>query len=172
MNFLKNVRVTTIFTTTSGTLGTTGDAVAESTAGSSGDGTTTKGGFPFYSTGLDMSGFEGVAFIATMQGTSAAGATLKAVYSAVSSTVAGSAYTDFPTAYITTATASTVYDTLVLDLVRPTKRFVAAAVQLSATSATVAGIIAIQYGNEKNPVTSLSTAYSVGGVNTVVGATA
>ena len=170
MNLLKNVKVSTIYSTTSGILGTTGTAADLSTAGSSGDGTTTKGGFPFASTGLDMSNFEGVMFIATVSGTTLF--TLKASGGNISSTAASTTYTDIPKAYIQSASVSTAYDTVVLDLVNPVYRFVTVTAQLPNTSQTLTGITAIQYGAFKSPQTSLSTAYLVSGAHTVIGTTA
>ncbi len=174
MNLLKNIKVTTIFSTTSGNLGTTGVAVAVSTAGSSGGDSTTRGGFPFPSTGLDMAGYDGVVFIAQAAGSSAGIGGLFAAYSSISSTELSTTFTEYPKAHVqgANAAASTVYDTVVLDVYRPVKRYINATLQLAATSEVPVSIIAIQYRGSKAPITSVSTGYKIGGTKTVVGTTA
>lgn len=170
MNLLNNVKVSHIFSSTAAATGSTGDAAAVSTAGSSGDGTTTKGGFPYFSTGLDMAGYEGVTFIATAANTTTW--SLNAFYNDLSSTTASISWTAFPKAYKQGVTGSTVMDSIVLDLVNPTHRFVAVSVQLPNTSSVPLDVTAIQYGPAKRPVTSTSTGYFVSATNTVVGTTA
>ena len=172
MNFLKSVKVSTVFSTTSGNLGTTGIAVAVSTAGSSGGDSTTKGGFPFASTGLDMSGFDGVVFVAQSAGSSAGIQALFAGYSTISSTSLSTTFTEYPSAHVKSASASTVYDAIVLDVYRPVYRYINAVMQLGATSEVPVSIIAIQYSGAKLPITSTSTAYNIGGSAIVVGTTA
>ena len=174
MNLLSNIRVTTILTSTSGNLGTTGVAVAVSTAGSSGGDSTTRGGFPFPSTGLDMAGYDGVVFIAQSAGSSAGPGGLFASYSAVSSTSLSTTFTEYPKAHVqgTNSAASTVYETVVLDVVKPVYRYINATLQLAATSEVPVSIVAIQYRGSKAPITTASTAYLIGNGKTVVGTTA
>ena len=171
MNLLQSFKVSTVLTTTSGALGTTGIAVAVTTAGSSAGDSTTKGGFPFASTGLDMQGYDGVVFIGQSAGSSAGINSLFAAWSATSSTELSTTFTEYPTAHVKSAAASTVYDTVILDVVRPVKRYINAIMQLAATSEVPVSITAIQYVAGKQPVTSTSTAYSVGGAVTAVGTT-
>lgn len=148
MNLAPNVKISTIWNTTSGNLNaTTGDS-AGTTAGSSAASSTTTGGFAFASTGLDMSGFEAVTFIATVTGASYAD--LNAGFSNVSSTVTSTSWTFFPTASVEAA-GSTVSITAVLDLIHPTKRYVNAIVQIPTSSAVVESVHAIQYGARKAP---------------------
>ena len=172
MNLLKSVKVTTIFSSTSAAVGSTGPVAALSTAASSGGDSTTATGIPFGSTGLDMAGYDGVVFIATVTGSSAGANFLRAAWSAVSSTDAITNFTEYPTAHAKGgASASTVYDKLVLDVVRPVKRYIAAIVGVAATSEVVLDITAIQYVAGKSPVTSTSTGYFIGATATAVGTT-
>lgn len=171
MNLLNNIKVTTVWSSTVAAAGTTGVALAVSTAGSSAGDSTTSGGFPFPSTGLDMAGYDGVVFISTVTGSSAGANALKAAWSALSSTDAATNFTDYPTAHVKSASASTVYDKLVLDVVRPVKRYIQAVVQLAATSEVLLDITAIQYRGSKAPITSTSTAYTIGGQYTAQGTT-
>ncbi|MCR4342020.1 MAG: hypothetical protein NUW01_19255, partial [Gemmatimonadaceae bacterium] len=154
MNLLNNFKITTIFSTTSGNLGTTGVAVAVSTAGSSGGDSTTKGGFPFPSTGLDMAGYDGVVFVAQAAGSSAGINALFASYHADTSTALSTTFTEYPKAHAKSASASTVYDTIALDVVKPVYRFINATMQLAATSEVPISIVAIQYRGSKAPITS------------------
>jgi len=171
MNLLTSVKVSSVLSTTSGTLGSTGIAVAVSTAGSSGGDSTTKGGFPFASTGLDMSGYDGVVFVGISAGAVAATPCMFAAWSGVSSTSLSTTYTEYPTAHVQSAGASTVFDVVVLDVVRPVKRYINAVLQLGATSEIPLGIIAIQYQSDKRPVTSTSTQYTISGAVTAIGTT-
>lgn len=169
MNFLTNVTVSTIWSSTDGAIDSTGNG--GSTVGNTGDGSTTKGGMnATASTGLDMSGYDGVCFIATVNNSSYA--VLKAGFSTVSSTVAASAWTDFGTAYKQATFGSTVQGTIILDLYRPTQRYVSATSQVASSSGGTRSIVAIQYNADKLPKGAASTAYLVFGVNTVVGTTA
>lgn len=171
MNLLKNVKVSTIFTSTAGaSAGSTGPVAGLSTAGSSGGDSTTLTGIPFGSTGLDMQGYDGVVFIASVTGSTGVNF-LRAAWSAVSSTDAITNFTEYPTAHVKGNSASTVYDTVVLDVVRPVKRYIAAIVGVAATSEVVQNITAIQYLAGKAPVTSISTGYFLTGAATAVGTT-
>src|SRR3990167_3058195 len=172
MDFLSGIKVTTVLTSTSGNLGTTGIAVAVSTAGSSGGASTTAGGFPFASTGLDMAGYDGVIFIGQSAGSSAGINALFAGWHSNSSTELSTKFTEYPTAHAKGgAAASTIYDTLVLNVYRPVKRYINCVMQLAATSEVPVSITAIQYRAGKAPVTSTSTAYSVGGQASAIGTT-
>ena len=171
MNLLRSVKVSTIFTSTSAAVGSTGPVAALSTAASSGGDSTTATGIPFGSTGLDMQGYDGVVFIASVTGSSAGPNFLRAAWSAVSSTDAITNFTEYPTAHVKGNSSSTVYDKLVLDVVRPVKRYIAAIVGVSATSEVVLDITAIQYVAGKSPVTSTSTGYFLSGTATAVGTT-
>ena len=172
MNLLKNIKVTTVYTSTSAAVGSTGPVAGLSTAGSSGGDSTTKTGIPFGSTGLDMAGYDGVVFIATVAGSSAGLNFLRAAWSAVSSTDAITNFTNYEKAYVTGgASASTVYDKIALDVYRPVKRYIAAIVGVAATSEVVLDITAIQYRGSKAPITSVSTGYFISAANTAVGTT-
>lgn len=171
MNFLKNFKITSVWTSTSAATGTTGVAITVSTAGSSAGDSTTPGGFPFPSTGLDMAGYTGVTFLATIVGASTGTAVLKAAWSAKSSTDGSSNFTDYPTAHIVDGGGSTTYTKLVLDVVNPVKRYIQAVVQLGATSEVLLDITAIQYPGHKTPITNQSTSYLIGNTLTVVGTT-
>src|SRR5258706_14971676 len=142
MNLLPTVAVKNIWSSTSAAVGSTGDA-AGTTAGSTQGDSTTIGGFPFTSTGIDMQGYDGVVFKADIAGSS--GSVLKATFSNLSSTVSSTSWTDFPSAYVASGTESTAFHSLVLDVVRPTKRFVTATVQVPSSSAVVLSVTAIQY---------------------------
>ena len=105
-----------------------------------------------------MAGFTGVTFVATVTG--ATYADLNAAFSNVSSTVSTTSWTFFPTASVEAA-GSTASITAVLDLAHPTKRYVAAIVQIPSSSALVESVYAFQYGPDKAP-TDGSTSYGQG----------
>lgn len=128
MNLSKNVKVTRVM-----------NAVAAGT-GDSQNGS-----------GVDMSGFEGVVFIAAF-GTLTDGAvtTLKAQQDTVS---------NFATAADLAGTAMSIADTsdndlLVLDIYRPSERYVRPVITRATANAVIDGVIAIQYGARELPTTN------------------
>lgn len=105
---------------------------------------------------LDMTGFEGVEFIADLgdqaatgvatltcqQDTDAAGGTMATLTGSVAYTFAAADGDD---------------DLLVLDVYKPVERYVRAQLKRETANITVKSIIAIQYGAMKTPVTQGST---------------
>jgi hypothetical protein len=160
MNLQPRVKVSTLFQSTSADPGSTGSASAMSTAGSSGGDSTTITGYPFSSTGIDMQGFDGVMFIANIAATSTSQHTLKAGFSRVSSTDAIANYVDLQGAYV--SSPSSAASSLVLDVYRPTQRYLNATLLYPTSSGGPTSIVAVQYWGDKSPVSN-STAYSVFG---------
>jgi hypothetical protein len=105
-----------------------------------------------YSTGIDMEGFQGVAFIASIIGTpTSAGFLLKAeecVSSAFSTALTGEI--GGSAVNVTTAIADGF---LILDVYRPTKRYVRAIMDRVTTDDEIGGILAFQYKASHSPVT-------------------
>lgn len=105
---------------------------------------------------LDMTGYEGVMFIADLgdqaatavatltaqQDTDAAGGTMATLTGSVAHTFAAADGDD---------------DLLVLDVYKPTERYIRAQLQRATANITVKSIIAIQYGAMKTPVTQSTT---------------
>ena len=172
MNLLKNIKVSTLWSSSAGQVGSsTGVAITVSTAGSSAGDSTTPSGFPIASTGLDMAGYDGVLFLATVTNVSTGVAVLKAAWSALSSTDGSSNFTDYPLAHVVSDQGSTVYQKLALEVIKPVKRYIQAVVLANATSGcAVEDIVAIQYRYDKAP-TSQSTSYFAAGAYTALGTT-
>jgi len=101
------------------------------------------------STAIDMTGFDGVCFLVKL-GTAAANNTVKGQQDTVTGfgTVADLAGSS--------TVAGVTNKVLVLDIQRPTKQFVRAAV-LRGTSTTIDAIIAIQYKARSLPITQIVT---------------
>ena len=114
---------------------------------------------------LDMSGYEGVMFVAIPWGVTAAGQLgLAALTGDTSGTLTAdtSRYSGTTGA---TATTDLMGDAIVLDVYRPTRRF--AGVELyRATQNSMATVIAIQYGAHKTPVIT-STSQLAGATTTL-----
>lgn len=116
---------------------------------------------------LDMQGFEGVAFIASI-GTVTAGGVIQVRprHGAVQSTTGMVTMTS----YVSGTTASTTAMTrriIINDLYRPTKRYVSVNLHRATANALVESVIAVQYGSKKKPVsqsTGVGTGVSGGGV--------
>lgn len=102
---------------------------------------------------LDMAGFDGVIFIALLGTvTDASVVTLTAKENTASSTSSPTptSVTGGATADITAATDSNHY--LVVDVIRPSKRYVYAALTRTTQNAVIDGVIAIQYRSRTVPV--------------------
>lgn len=104
------------------------------------------------STALDMTGYDGVLFIAKI-GTAAANNSLKGQSDVASamSTVQDMAGSSVPSSAVATL------KTLILDVARPTKQWVRCAV-LRGTSTTVDAIVAIQYRARNLPTAQAAAA--------------
>lgn len=106
---------------------------------------------------LDMSGFDGVIFIAVLN-TVVDGSvlTLTAYDNATNTNSGGTAVTGGATNAVTAATSSNTV--IVLDVIRPAGRYVYATLTRTAQNATIGGIIAIQYkGKGPDPITQGAT---------------
>lgn len=105
---------------------------------------------------LDMQGYEGVLFIWKLDDVDdTAVLTLQAQQDELNA--AGGMATLTGTATFTAGATDADDDCLVLDVYRPTKRYVRAQGVIATANATTAAIIAIQYGARKSPVTQSST---------------
>lgn len=105
---------------------------------------------------LDMSGFEGVAWIAKFDDVDdGAVLTLQAQQSASNS--AGGMATLVGNASYTAGASDADDDVLVMDLCKPLKRYVRPQLVIASANATLATIIAIQYRAKKLPTTQGST---------------
>ena len=143
MNLLKNVKITRVL-------------VAQA------DGTGTQS-----SDILDMSGHEGVVFIWKLDDVDdTAVLTLKAQQDELDA--AGGMAELTGNATFTAGATDADDDVLVLDVYRPAKQFVRAQGIIATASAKTAGIIAIQYGVRKAPVTQPATVVAS---NTIFGPT-
>ncbi len=132
MNLLKNTLITRVLVATA-------------------DGTGTQS-----STILDMQGYEGVMFIWKLDDVDdTAVLTLQAQQDELNA--AGGMATLTGTATFTAGATDADDDCLVLDVYRPAKRYVRAQGVIATANAKTAGIIAIQYGARKAPVTQSST---------------
>lgn len=116
---------------------------------------------------LDMQGYEGVCFIAAI-GTVTAGGVIqiRPRHGAVNSTTGMVTMTS----YVSGTTLSTTNMTrkcIVNDLYRPTKRYVSVNMHRATANAVIEGVVALQYGSKKKPVsqsTGTGTGVSGGGV--------
>lgn len=131
-NLLKNVKVTRVLA-----------AQADGTGTQSGD-------------ILDMSGYEGVMFIAKFDDVDdTAVLTLQAQQDELNA-AGGMATLDDSATYTAGATDADD-DLLVIDIHKPLKRYVRAQVVIATANAITAGVIAIQYGGAKDPQTQPAT---------------
>lgn len=127
MNLSKNVKVTRVM-----------DAVAAGQAANNGD-------------ILDMSGFEGVVFICALGTvTDASVVTMKAQQDDAN---AAAGMADLSGATVSLTGSSDSNQCLLLDLYRPTKRYVRCVVTTATQNAAIDGVIAIQYSGRYLPVT-------------------
>lgn len=104
---------------------------------------------------LDMSGYDGVLFLALFDTLIAAG-TLKLSCDQDGANAAGgmAELAGSTTHTITTAEAAATGATgLALDVYRPQKRYVRASIDIASQNAVIGGIIAIQYCGKKAPAT-------------------
>lgn len=105
---------------------------------------------------LDMSGFEGVLFIAKFDDVdTTAVITLQAQQNTINSATGMATITE--TATFTAGASDADDDLLVLDIHKPTKRYIRPQVVIATANATTACVIAIQYGPSKSPITQGST---------------
>jgi hypothetical protein len=109
-------------------------------------GYTAAGTSPITATGVDCAGYDGVMFLAQI-GTAADGNYLTAGFAA-----ADSGYTPNTAARVISGTSPS-QEILVLDILRPSARFVNAIMTLG-TSSTIVGIWAIRYRSRALPVTN------------------
>jgi len=132
MNFIKNFKITRVL-----------EAQADGTGTQSSD-------------ILDMSGFEGVVFIAKFDDVDNTSVlTLQAQQNTVNSAT-GMATLSGNATY-TAAAADADDDMLVLEVFKPQERYLRAQVVIATANATNAGVIAIQYNTYKAPITQGST---------------
>ena len=178
MNLSSNVRIVSAQAST-GAIGSTGDAVALSTAAAAGSTTVSPGGYPFASTGFDLRGYEGVLAIATSVSASTGGgagtsgiATLQ-FYAGVTSTQLSTTFVPLQGAYVTGY--STTPSALVLDVVRPklSTTLTAGQFQFQAASSSQApdNITVLLYGPNRAPTTH-STAQNTAGTGSFVSGSA
>lgn len=160
MNLLENVKIVTLWTSTAVSVGSTGNG------GSSGS----FGANAFVSTGIDTAGYGGVLFVSNVANSSVS--QLSAAFASASTIAAGSWTALNSSATISGSGASTVFETLALDIPSHTQRYLAAAVGVPTTSGVLLSIHAILYGPTYAPVTGTSTAYFVLGAKTAPGTTA
>lgn len=106
---------------------------------------------------LDMTGFEGVMFIASF-GDNAATATIALSAQQDTDSAGGTMATLSGTAVnYTCAAADADNDLLVLDVYKPTERYVRAQITRGVANSVVNDIVAIQYGAMKTPITQGAT---------------
>jgi len=107
---------------------------------------------------LDMAGFDAVAFIAVFGTvTDASVITLTAYENSASSTSSPApvAVTGGATASLTASTSSNTF--MVVDVIRPSKRYVFADITRTTQNAVINCVIAIQYRTKNKPVTQPTT---------------
>lgn len=101
---------------------------------------------------LDMSGYEGVLFIAlTGDVTADSVLTLTAKANSANSASSPTPITQKATTAFTAAAADADSKVLMVDVYKPTLRYVFASLTRTAANAVVGGIIAIQYGASNKP---------------------
>ncbi len=112
---------------------------------------------------LDMSGFDGVMWIANVAGnTNSTGgyAHLQHMHSDSTSTtdmVGSTSSTDMYVANATTTIGAVDNSVLVLDIYKPLKRYVSVIAGKDSTNAAEMGVVGIQYRNHKGPTTQISS---------------
>ena len=105
---------------------------------------------------LDMSGWDGVVFIALLGDITVSSVLTLTVYSNSSNSASGGTSESATAAYTATATDAD-NKLLVAEVVRPTARYVYGSLTRTAANAVVDGIIAIQFRGTKSPITQGST---------------
>ena len=108
------------------------------------------------STALDMSGWDGVVFIALFGTLSATAVTDIRAQEGATSTPA----TDLAGTKISATPGTHDNKALILDIYRPLKRYIRCRVTRATANAVIDGIIAIQYRGKKAPVTQGATVAS------------
>lgn len=111
---------------------------------------------------IDMQGWDGIVYIAPFTNNGGTGVTL----TAQGSTTSGSGDQDYANA---TAASTVAGGCVVVDLNKPTMRYTRSSFLASSTAIVCPGVIAIQYGLSKGPVSQGST--SVHDSTVVAGAT-
>jgi hypothetical protein len=139
MNFIKNFNLVAVQTLTS-----TGSTAATGSAQ------------------VDMQGYDGVVFLAPFSANGGTGITLVGQ----GSTTAGSGDQSYANA---TAASTVAAGMVAVDLYKPTMRYARSLITISSTAAVCPGVIAIQYGGSKFPITQSTT--SVHDSTVVAGAT-
>lgn len=109
---------------------------------------------------LDMTGYDGVLFVAALgdvTATSVVTLTAKGNTASSTSSPTPTDVTDGVTAAFTAGASDADNKLLVVDVVRPSQRYVFASLTRTTANAVVDGIIAIQYRGRSLPVTQGST---------------
>ena len=110
---------------------------------------------------LDMSGYDGVCYIALMDVTTATSTGVGTLVHMHSDSTSTTDMVSCTGAAFVSGTTSMSDKLLVLDVQKPTKRYVSAYLEQDATANTQ--ILAIQYKNRKGPVTQDSSTYGLQG---------
>jgi hypothetical protein len=116
---------------------------------------------------LDMSGFDGVMFIAlTGDVTSGSVLTLTAKANSANSVSSPTPVTQKATGAVTAGATDSDSKVLLVDVYKPTLRYVFAVLSRTTQDAIVGGIVAIQYGAKSKPTTQaasvIASAFGVG----------
>jgi hypothetical protein len=116
---------------------------------------------------LDMSGFEGVMFIAlTGDVTASSVLTLTAKANSANSVSSPTPVTQKATAAFTAGASDADSKALMVDIYKPTLRYVFASLTRADQNAVVGGVIAIQYGAANKPTTQsasvIASAFGLG----------
>jgi hypothetical protein len=116
---------------------------------------------------LDMSGFDGVMFIAlTGDVTAASVLTLTVKANSANSVSSPTPVTQKATAAVTAGATDSDSKVLMVDVYKPTLRYVFASLTRADQNAVIGGVIAIQYGAKAKPTTQdatvIASAFGVG----------
>jgi len=160
MNLAARTKISLVYQSTSAFAGSTGDASGGSTAL----------GYPFNSTGIDMTGFETCVAIATFAGTSTGVKVLTASSLSASSAAPATGWNSYTgsTATSGTATASSAASAIVLEIVEPRNRFIGFTASVSSSSDMPTSIVVIQAGKHTQTATPNTTAGLVTATSIVV----
>ena len=167
-NFLTTDKFLVVLASTAAGGGSTGGVSPQASTLS---GTTTLvSGFPFSSTGVDTSGYDGITFAALVSNSSQF--QLAVSWNAVSSTVSATGFTQYSSGAIASGSgASTDFDSIAINVTKPVKRYAIATAYVPTSSAVCEGIIAILHRASVQPTASASTAYLVSNSAIVAGTT-
>lgn len=106
---------------------------------------------------LDMSDYEGVMFIAKFSDVTSAAVLTMAAQQNIIDSGTGMATLSGTVTFTATSGTDADDDLLVLDIYRPQERYLRVQVTTATQNAVVAGVIAIQYGCKKVPITQPAT---------------